>query len=68
MKKSQKKKIKNKHIYITTKYNMVEIEDILDCLSYSIREINWKDHEMDDLSRLNELKFLCTYSNGCCSK
>ena len=56
MKEAQKKKVENKHINVTIKFNMVELEDILDSLSYTIRETNWNDYKIDDLNRLNELK------------
>ena len=56
MKEAQKKKIENKHMSVTIKFNMVELEDILDYLSYTIRETNWNDYKIDDLNRLNELK------------
>ena len=56
MKEAQKKKIENKHMSVTIKFNMVELEDILDSLSYTIRETYWNDYKIDDLNRLNELK------------
>ena len=56
MKEAQKKKIEDKHMNVTIRFNIVELEDILDSLSYTIRETNWNDYKIDDLNRLNELK------------